>query len=322
MKKLAWMLGLVATASLATLSLASAQIDPNRTVMTVNGEEVKASEYYSRMEFLPGVGRSLGNGNFEIAPPGLLTLQLLLEERLTLQLAKEKGVFPTKAQVTETLDLKKERNPNFEKDFAAFGLSPADLEYQMTLETAQFNLLTLGINVTDLEVENYYKGNAREFTSPRLWTLRMIAVKPEDKTKVDDALKAGRKFEDVAKEMSQDSSRANGGLIGDVPVDQFSETVQKTLDGVKIGQTSDWIAGERVAIKFLKVNIIPEKVAPLTDILKKRIRRNLMVDRGVVKNDLEKMLREARQKAKVQLIQPQFKNEFDSFLKKYGIGAG
>src|SRR4051794_21708042 len=97
--------------ALMGVSMAQNPVDATRVVATVNGVEIKGAEYYRRMEFLPGVGRNLGDGFAEF-PPGFLTLEQLITEKLVLQLAKDKGVFPTDVEVKAELDYRKTKNPN------------------------------------------------------------------------------------------------------------------------------------------------------------------------------------------------------------------
>mgnify|MGYP002336492726 CR=1 FL=1 len=128
------------------------QVDPARVVATVNGEAIKGSEYYRRMEFLPNVGKMIG-GSFATAPPGFLTLDQLINEKLLLQLARDKGVMPSDAEVSAQIKLMMDANPKAAEQLALNGMTQADLEYQVRLDLAQFKLQTRGITVTDQEVE-------------------------------------------------------------------------------------------------------------------------------------------------------------------------
>lgn len=304
--------------------VAQAQLDPNRTVMTVNGEEVKAREYYTRMEFLPGVGRMLSADQFEESAPGLLVLQLLMEERLVLQLAKSKGVEPTAAEVEEEFQRKRDRDPAFFDKWKQMGLTEDDFRYQARLDAAQFKLITMGVNITDLEVTKHYDGNTSLFTEPRRMKLRVIAASSEANRKSIDAelAKPGKTFGDVAKAMSEDIvTKADGGDLGTVAVRDFNESVRTALEAAKIGAATPWLQGSNTWIKLFKEDVVPEKKRPLDADLRKQIRRSLMVDRGMVKNDYEKMLREFRKQAKIELRQMAFKDEFGAFLRRVGVGA-
>lgn len=298
--------------------LSFAQAD--RVVMTINGEKILASEYYQRMEFLPNFGRMVRDNVFEATPPGLLTMQLLLEERIILQCATENGVPPSQAQTQDVYDQKLRQDPNMLTMLEKQGLNKDFLMYQCRIEAAQFNLVTMGVNITDLEIEKYYKGNPREFTSSKKLKLRVIAVPDGEKAKVDDELKSGKSFAEVAKAMSKDATAAAGGDLGEVAMEDLTGPIIEAIEKVKIGQYTEWVQGENIVVRFLKENVIPPVVKKFDDDLKKRIRRNLMIDRGAVKNDLEKLLAATRKKAKIEVLQPQFRSEFAKFMQRNGIG--
>lgn len=196
-----------AVAGLAFATLATAQLDPGRSVIVVNGEEIKANEYYRRMEFLPGVGRNV-NGQFVEAPPGILTILRLIDERLLIQLAKDKGVYPSDAEVQAEIKNRSDANPKLFEGLALLGLSRDDYAYQVRLDLVDFKLRTQGITITDQEIEKFYADNPTLFTVPKRYRLRVVAVADEaGKNAVDADLKAGMKFEDVAKKHSIELSK-------------------------------------------------------------------------------------------------------------------
>src|SRR5690349_10770728 len=98
-------------ALLAVSCFAHAQVDLNRTVMTIDGAEVKGQEYYRTMEYLNGVGKNVGSGIMEM-PPGLLTIDKIITDRLILKLAKKKGVYPSDAELKADVDQKIKENPD------------------------------------------------------------------------------------------------------------------------------------------------------------------------------------------------------------------
>ncbi len=60
--------------------------------------------------------------------------------------------------------------------------------------------------------------------------------------KVDEALKSGKKFADVAKEFSDDSSASTGGLVGYTDKDsKLVEDFKKTALKLKKNEVSDWV---------------------------------------------------------------------------------
>lgn len=295
---------------------AQAQVDPNRVVMTVNGEEVRGAEYYRRMEFLPNVGAVIG-GDFVPAPPGFLTLQRLVEERLLLQLAKERNCLPTDAEVKATIAEMVEANPKYVESWTNLGLTAAELEQRHRMELAEFKLVTQGITVTDLEVEKHYKDNVTRYTLPRRYRVRLIAVTEPEKAAVDAALGSGKPFDQVARELSKDTSKFNGGDMGERPEGEFSDAVRAALDALKIGQTTDWIQGDTAWVRMKLENVLPPQVLPLDASLKRDIRRELMRVRGRNRNDLNALMRDMRRKSNIELKQVQFRDELQRLIDAY-----
>lgn len=308
----------LATAALALgfMGSAFAQLDPNKTVATVNGEAIKGAEYYRRMEFLPGVSKDMGTGMLE-APPGFLTILQLIGEKLILQLARERNVYPNDAEIKGEIQYRLAEDPNFIKDWIATGQSQADLESEIRYELARFKLQTAGVNITDQEVEKFYAENPSLFTSPRKYKLWVIAVRDQAAANgVEADLKGGKKFAEVAREKSIDMTRSIGGDLGVVPIDYLPTEAREAVSNTKIGSSSAWVDQANSKVKYFVEQITPEKKAELTAHLKTATRRKLMLDRGRVRNNLSKDLNDARLKAKVAITQEDFAKLYDKIVKQ------
>lgn len=313
------------------LALASgvwAQVDPSRVVATINGTEIKGAEYYRRMEFLPGVGKNLGDGFAEF-PPGFLTLEQLITEKLVFQLAAKKGVTPTDAEIQDELKYRLSKNPRLLDDWLASGRTRADLEYDVKFDLAQFKILTAGITVTDQEVEQYYKGHQDQYTIPKRVQLKVIVVRSQaDANAVDKELSAGKAFADVAKAHSADVTATSGGDYGTVPLSYLSETVRNGIANVPAGQATPWFNSSdgSAQFKFLVVKIFPETVQPLDDDVRRQTRQRIMMTKGAVKNDMKKELDAMRASATIDIKDKAFasayKKYMDAYLKATGAGKG
>ncbi len=298
-----------------------AQVDPNRVIASVNGEAIKGSEYYHRMEYLSGVGRFVGN-RFAEMPPGFMTLDTLITEKLVLQLAKQKGVFPTEPEVEAELRSRTETNPRYLQDMLEGGISKDDVNGQIRLDLAQFKIVTYGITITDQEVEDNYKQSQARFTIPKRLKLRVIAVaKEEEKAPIDAALAAGKPFPDVAKQYSQDATKAIGGDLGLLPVYMFPDDTKKVLDATKIGQMTPWIKQGVAFVRYLYEDAKPEEKMPLTPALRRSIRRELMLVKGGVKNNLMNEMKTLRRAAKIDITEKDFADAYKKFVDQY-LGAG
>lgn len=299
----------------ACATLARAQVDPNRTIMVINGEEIKGAEYYRRLELVGGIGRMVGN-RFVETPPGLLLLQRMVDERILLQLARSKGVAPTDVEVKEEIDRRIAESPKLLEHMQGLGYTREDLEREVRLEIAEFKVQTQGITITDLEVENFHRNNPTMFTTPKRYKLRVIVVATDvERQAVDADLAAGKDFADVAKARSLDLTKVSGGDMGAVPVDAMGPALAKAVETARIGAVTEWAQGESGFAKFLVVDVLPEEKAPLDARLKRDLRRRLMLDRGRVKNDLGKLLRELAAKAHVEVRQVYFNDAIRDYAK-------
>jgi parvulin-like peptidyl-prolyl isomerase len=303
-------------------AVAPAQVDPNRVIATINGEPIKGSEYYHRMEFLPGVGRFLGN-RFAQLPPGFMTLDALITEKLVLQLAKSKGVYPSDPEVTAELMHRIEENPRYEQDAIEGGLSKEDLLGQIRVELAQFKIVSFGINITDQEVEDFFKKNPSRYTIPKRMKLRVIAVMADGKPKVDAALTAGRSFPETAKLYSLDLSKNSGGDLGLLPLYTFPDETKTILSSLKIGHYTDWIKqGDTAWLRYFYEDAKPEEKLPLTPALRRSIRQELMVVKGGIKNNLKDEMKTLRRAAKIEITEKDFADAYKKFVDQYIGPAG
>jgi parvulin-like peptidyl-prolyl isomerase len=299
---------------LAIISTAAfAQED--KPIISINGESIMRSTYVKRMEVLPGVGKQVA-GRFIEETPGFLTLQSLINETLVIQLAAQRGVTPSEAQITEEIDSRTKENPNYVKAFTMLGFTMGELRYDVKVQLSEFNVITQGITIADAQVNRYYQDRKADFTLPKRFRLRVIAVNSDElKKKVDAALASGKKFEEVAAEHSIDiSTKYDGGLMGEIPEDSLGGEVKTLVVGLKKGQTTSWLKSPNSEVKIFVDEILPAKETPLDDTLRRKIRNKLMIDRGNVRNDFQKLMEEMRSKAKVQYTGTPFDERLKDLL--------
>ena len=302
----------MAVAALGLAAVGSTQIDPSKTIATVNGEAITGNEYYHRMEFMPGVVMSIGNHPVE-STPGFFAISQLISEHLLYQLAKNKGCLPSAQEVNDELELRLHENPKFEQDMLDRGLSESDVKNSIKYDLTKFKLQTFGITVTDQEIQDRYKKNPAEFTRAKQLHVRLIAVKTDaEAAAVDAELKTGKSFADVAKSRSIDVTKASGGDMGTLPIDYFAGQVQTAVGGLKVGGTTAWLpvgSGSAAAkVKYQVVEITPAKLVPLDKYVMISTRRLMMVQRSQGKVNLQKEIEDMRAKSKVTITLPQFQD--------------
>jgi foldase protein PrsA len=131
----------------------------------------------------------------------------------------------------------------------------------------------------DEAVEQYYEKNKSEFRRIRVsHILALNAGNPDSKKRLEEAkqkLRSGAKFEDVAKQYSQDRESApNGGDIGYMSKGQMPPELEAVAFELKEGESSDIIQSS-VGLHILRVTDV--KVAPLSEV-RVEIRQKLDAD--------------------------------------------
>jgi parvulin-like peptidyl-prolyl isomerase len=281
-------------------SFATAQLEPETTIVTVNGEAVDAGTYYRRMTVLPNVGR-LQDGQFVSGRPGFLTLQQLMNELLIIDLAEQEDVAPSEEEIEEEVQRRLAADPRFVDTFLGLGLTEEDVRHDVLVQLSEFNLITEGINITDLEVENHYNQYPQMYTIPESYELKVIGVATDEKMEqVDEALASGQDFAEVATEFSEDIYRFSGGDMGVVSGDNLTPMVKEALAEIEAGQSTDWIEGETTNFKFYLVDRTEAELQELDDALMESIRRRLAYDRGRVTSNLGERLNQMREEAEIE----------------------
>jgi foldase protein PrsA len=290
-----------------------------KTALSVNGESITKDEYFRRMEYLPGLGRVTSKGDFSEQYPAVAALDTLITELLVLQVAKEKGVSPTEAEIDFEIGYRARLSPKLLDSWTSSGRTVAEYRALLKVEIAQFKLQTLGQTYTDKEISDLYElSKESDYTVPMKLKLRVITVKSQkDAEQIDKELKAGKTFEALATLYSTDeNSRLAGGYFGEIQPEFLSEDARKEVTSLKKGEMSKWVKADAILAKFLVQDIIPKVVRPLDDVVKEDLKRQFLLRRGKQKNDVSKWIREARAKAKINISNPSFQKAYDEFVEK------
>jgi peptidyl-prolyl cis-trans isomerase SurA len=195
--------------------------------------------------------------------PGILVNAI--DELLLVQLGREKGYRLTDEQFNTWLtNLRKEQNLQDDAKFAGAlkqeGMTMEDLrknlEQSFLRSRVQQDEVGSKLTITEAEARQYYDAHKNEFVEPASVTLREIFIEIPGATQGGetgvnvaqaDAAKAeaeavrqrvagGEDFGKVAAEVSDSGSKANGGLIGPLPLSDLSDNLRKLLETMKPGE--------------------------------------------------------------------------------------
>jgi peptidyl-prolyl cis-trans isomerase SurA len=225
-------------------------------VAVVNSESVTDNEVKFRVAKLQQENQEKGGTQ---PTPGELrkqALDALVEERVLVTYARDNGVKVDDGEVDRAIaniassnkmtpDQLRERLRQQGVDYATFRNGIRD---QITIERIREREVVAHIRVTDAEINDYIgKMRGGHSAAPQINLAQILisvpdkstpAVEAERKARAEQALARvhnGEPFEQVAREMSDDTNKAKGGEMGSRAVDKYPDLFANAVADVKVG---------------------------------------------------------------------------------------
>jgi parvulin-like peptidyl-prolyl isomerase len=268
-----------------------------------------------------------------------------VDEMLIVQRGKELGYKLSDEQYKSVVDnIRKENKIENDEQFQAAlkseNMTIADLrrnlERSMIVQRVQQNEVLTKIGVTDDEARAYYESHKNEFTTPPTVTLREILIAtPADPKGInvgaDEAALAraaeirrratsgGENFEKLATEVSESPSKANGGLIGPLSVNDIAPDLRRMIEKMKPGDVSEPVRVAR-GLQLLKLETITAtQVMPL-DQAREQISERVFTDKR--KAEFQKYIQKLRAQAIIEWKNPDIHKAFEEGVKLQTTGVG
>ena len=261
-----------------------------------------------------------------------------IDEMVVVQRGKELGYTLSDTQFKSVVDnIRKENKIETDEQFQAAlkseNLSMADLrrnlERSMIFQRVQQNEVLAKIGVTDDEAKKYYDAHLKEFTTAPTVTLREILVAVPGDPKVmnvaaDEAAKAkaedirrrvssgGENFEKLAGVISDSPSKANGGLIGPLSVNDLSPDLRKLVDSMKAGEVSEPVRTGR-GYQLLKLEAITATNTMTLEQAREQISEHVFTEKR--KAEFQKYLQKLRAQAIIEWKNEDVKKAFEEGMK-------
>jgi peptidyl-prolyl cis-trans isomerase SurA len=260
-----------------------------------------------------------------------------IDEMVVVQRGKELGYTLSDTQFKSVVDnIRKENKIETDEQFQAAlkseNLSMADLrrnlERSMIYQRVQQNEVLAKIGVTDDEAKKYYDAHLKEFTTAPTVTLREILVAVPGDPKVmnvaaDEAAKAkaedirrrvssgGENFEKLAGVISDSPSKANGGLIGPLSVNDLSPDLRKLVDSMKAGEVSEPVRTSR-GYQLLKLEAITATNTMTLEQAREQISEHVFTEKR--KAEFQKYLQKLRAQAIIEWKSEDVKKAYEEGL--------
>jgi peptidyl-prolyl cis-trans isomerase SurA len=238
----------------------AAAVSADYIVAVVNTESVTNNEVTARFQKLQQESSERGGAQ---PSPGELrkqALDALVEERVLVTYARDNGVKVDDAEVDRAIgniassnkmkpEQLRDRLRQQGIDYATFR---AGIKDQITIERIREREVVNHIRVTDSEISDYIAKMRGERTAAQQINLAQIlipvpekasaAVEAERKARAEQALarvRNGEPFDQVAREMSEDSNKAKGGEMGSRPIDKYPDLFANAVAKIKVGGTTE-----------------------------------------------------------------------------------
>jgi peptidyl-prolyl cis-trans isomerase SurA len=273
---LAVLLALAASAPPA-LAQARAAVTPNMAdyiVAVVNQELVTNAELQAR---LARIRDEAGRSRQALPPPADLrrqVLEALIDERVQVTNARETGPKLDEAEIDRAVANVAVQNqmtlPQLRTRLQQQGMAYAtfrnNLKDQISVERVREREVNQRIRITDAEIDAVIEQRrAAAGKTPQLNIAQILVTVPEGaaadvieqrRVRAEAALvrvKAGEDFGAVAREVSEDGNKAQGGVIGLRPADRLPDLFVDTVKPLKAGEFSPTLLRSGAGFHVLKL---------------------------------------------------------------------
>ncbi len=206
----------------------------------------------------------------------------LVNEKLLLQKA-EQSYDMEKLGETLMKEFREQRNLTetdaFNEFLEAIGMTAEEVKQEiLKFQAPQMVLNSLvrdKVIVGNTEIEEYYKNNSSEFTTPAKITVMEIVLKATDENKgkveqkgeeILNRLKGGEDFSELAKEYSDAGTKEKGGLLGTFVRGELTEELDAKAFELKEGEVSEWIETSYGFHLIKAEKVEAEKITPLEEV--------------------------------------------------------
>jgi len=302
-------------------AMASDQKPSGDKVALVNGVVITRAQYDQELDVhlqrISRQGQQLSDA--QMAELKKEILEGLIEREVLYQETRKAGIKIADQKINDQLTDIKKRFPNdaeFVKALAGMGLTEEDVRVQIQRGLAIRELIDQKIAnkvvITDAETNAYYTGNPQFFNQPEQVKASHILLKVEptaDDAKkaetgqkieeIQQKLKAGGDFAELAKKYSEGPSSVRGGDLGFFQRGQMVKPFEDAAFSMQVNEISGRVE-TRFGYHLIKVDDKkPAQTLPYEDV-KVKIAQRLKQEK--IEKDATQYVKNLRQEAKVEIL--------------------
>ncbi|SHF13113.1 foldase protein PrsA [Caldanaerobius fijiensis DSM 17918] len=292
----------------------------NNVVATVNGEPITKSEFQKELNAqISSIESSQGKQDWSAQYQGqklgdslkTVVLESLILQKLQLQQAKKEGITVTNQEVNEKVDEQIALYETYAGGKDTFDKMLKDQKMSRNKLAAQLRdtykkllliqklqqKLTANVTVTEAEEKNYYDTHKLEFKPDTVTASHILVNDEKTAEEVEQKLKKGADFAQLAKEYSIDTAtKDNGGDLGTFTYGQMDPDFEKAAFALKPGEISQPV---KTKFGYHIIKVTDKKIMPQQSFnqVKEEIRNKLLTQKK--QSEYQKILNQWRKNAKI-----------------------
>jgi foldase protein PrsA len=177
-------------------------------VASVNGTNISKTDLYDRL----------------VATGGTQTLDGMIQEKLVEQAAKDAGVSVTADEIDKQIAKIRDNlggQDQLQQAMDSQGVTMDALKQNITMNLLMTKVMNKDTKTDDASLQKYFQDNLKKFDERQVHAQQIVTKTIEEAKAAKAEVDKGTDFATVAKAMSQDSSKDNGGDLGFVPRGQM-----------------------------------------------------------------------------------------------------
>jgi len=322
MKKLALFPVLLAVAGMAFLSAAPQAQVIEEIVAQVNNDIITLSEVRAQFQLqlqqlkAANLPQDQYDKQYEMVRKEILNAMIV--DILLLQKAKEMDLNVAE-QLKGNLEKLRQDNNFATEDDLKRAIEQTGMSYEQWLKQFEDNLRRNGvlymevdrtIVLDDAEIVSYYKAHPQEFTVPTEYGLHAVYLASTGKTgeslearkkEIEDKLKGGAAFDDVAATLSDSPVKELKGDLKTVKKGEIDKTLEQAVEKLKVGDVSPWVEAKNGWYLIKLVDKKESRLQPFAEV-KDQVQQRLYGEKRQKKMD--EYLTQLKEHSYIRILKP------------------
>ncbi len=285
----------------------------DRVVAYVNGEPL----YYSEIARVREITNRSGYQTEQLTDSEIL--DQIINKKLLVQAAKDAGITVTNEDFEKLMDAyyiaTGTNSTKLKENLATMGVDfeelKKDMMERMLISEYINKTINSNIKINESELRAYYSQHLEEFTMPpRVLLAHIIVNNSQLAEQLLDKLKQGANFSELARNYSQDSSAAQGGVLGWFSDEQLIPELSSVAFSLEPGSVSDVV---KTNFGYHIVKVLNKTYATLLEFDQVKAQLEAYMTAEEQANKMLELIQQLRQDSDIKILLKEQERKLASF---------